>query len=253
MAGATLDLVTHDDAQLASSAVHVEGPTGLSYSELDELTGEFERALRHDGKALVLCGGGRDLPTLLAYLAALHLGHAVAFLPASNEILSACQPEFVVPEPASGTGLADPGYRPAAEPVACATIFQGKGNRPAGEIYTDTALLLATGLGRQPQDGTAIVFRAGRQRRCGHPRALDITAAERASITLRSRTSSDCPVLNTHLLAGAGGFDTRTTTPLFLTSADHEPPCRAREPSRSTSATMTCCATPRCTSSSPTC
>ncbi len=31
----------------------------------------------------MLCAGDRDLPTLLAYLAALRLGHAVAFLPAS--------------------------------------------------------------------------------------------------------------------------------------------------------------------------
>src|SRR5437870_7852358 len=89
MALPTLDLVTHDDAQPAFPAVHLEDRTVLSYGELAGLVGEFERALRHDRKALVLCAGDRDLPTLLAYLAALRLGHAVAFLPASNEILSA--------------------------------------------------------------------------------------------------------------------------------------------------------------------
>jgi len=62
--------------------------------------------LRHDGKALVLCAGGRDLPTLLACLAALRPGHAVAFLPASDEILSARQPRLVAPAPGSGTALA---------------------------------------------------------------------------------------------------------------------------------------------------
>ena len=57
-------------------------------------------------RALVLRAGDRDLPTLLACLAALRPGHAVAFLPASDEILSACQPELVAPAPGSGTGLA---------------------------------------------------------------------------------------------------------------------------------------------------
>src|ERR1022692_2259353 len=140
MALATLDLVTHDNAQPTFPAVHLEDHTVLSYGELAELVGESERVLRHDSKALVLCAGDRDLPTLLAYLAALRLGHAVAFLPASNEILSAYQPEFVVPAPGSGPGLADLGYRPAAELVAGTTIFQRKNSQPSGEIYTDTAL-----------------------------------------------------------------------------------------------------------------
>src|SRR5882757_1517591 len=124
MASATFDLVTHEDARPASPAIHLAGGGTLTYGELAESVGEFERVLRHDSKALVLCAGDRDLPTLLAYLAALRLGHAVAFLPASDEVLSAYQPEFVVPAPGSGTGLAGLGYRPAAEPVAGTTVFQ---------------------------------------------------------------------------------------------------------------------------------
>src|ERR1700678_3481316 len=126
MMSATLDLVTHGDAQPTSSALYLKGQTALTYGELAKSVGEFERALRHNGKALVLCPGDRDLPTLLAYLAALRLGHAVALLPASQKILSAYQPEFVVPAPGSGSGLADLGYRPAAELVAGTTIFQRK-------------------------------------------------------------------------------------------------------------------------------
>jgi hypothetical protein len=80
---ATLDLVGHDDARPEFPAVHLGGHTVLSYGELAGLVGECERVLRHGSKALVLCAGDRDLPTLLAYLAALRLGHAVAFLPAS--------------------------------------------------------------------------------------------------------------------------------------------------------------------------
>jgi hypothetical protein len=80
---ATLGLVTHEDAQPAFPAVHLEGHTVLSYGELAGLAGESGRVLRHDSRALVLCAGDRDLPTLLAYLAALRLGRAVTFLPAS--------------------------------------------------------------------------------------------------------------------------------------------------------------------------
>jgi hypothetical protein len=138
-----LDLVTHDGARPGFPAVFLEGHTVLSYGELAGLVGEAGRVLRHDGKALVLCAGDRDLPTLLAYLAALRLGHAVAFLPASDEILSGYRPEFVVPAPGSGGGLAGLGYRPAAEPVAGTTVFQ-RASQPAGEIYRDLALLLGT-------------------------------------------------------------------------------------------------------------
>jgi hypothetical protein len=134
-ARATLDLVTHDDAWPAFPAVHLEGHTVLSYGELAGLVGESERVLRHDGKALVLCAGDRDLPTLLAYLAALRLVHAVAFLPASDEVLSAYQPEFVVPAPGSEAGLGGLGYRPAAEPIAGTAVFQ-RNSQPAGETWS---------------------------------------------------------------------------------------------------------------------
>jgi hypothetical protein len=49
------DVQTQDDARPAFPAVHLEGHTLLSYSELAGLAGESERVLRHDGKALVLC------------------------------------------------------------------------------------------------------------------------------------------------------------------------------------------------------
>jgi hypothetical protein len=96
---ATLDLVTHDDAQPAFLAVHLGGQALLSCGELAGLAGESERVPRHGGNALVLRARGRDLP-------ALRPGHAVAFLPASDEILSACQPGLVAAAPGSGTGLA---------------------------------------------------------------------------------------------------------------------------------------------------
>jgi hypothetical protein len=103
---ATLDLVPHDDAQPAFPAVHPGGHAVLSCGELAGLAGESERVLRHEGKALVLRAGGRDLPALPACPAVLRPGHAVAFLPASDEVLPACQPGLVAAAPGSGTGLA---------------------------------------------------------------------------------------------------------------------------------------------------
>ncbi|HEX6527097.1 MAG TPA: AMP-binding protein [Streptosporangiaceae bacterium] len=228
MAVGTLDLVTHDDARSASPAVHLEGRATLTYGELAELVGEFERALRHDEKALVLCAGDRDLPTLLAYLAALRLGHAVAFLPASNEILSAYQPEFVVPAPGQGTGLADLGYSPVAETApgkaagtaAGKMIFKRNSGQAAGEIYIDTALLLTT----SGSTGSPKTVRLSCSGLAGNIAAiisaLGITAAERAPTTLPIRHAYGLSVLNTHLLAGAG-IVLGDRSPLSLATWDH--------------------------------
>jgi acyl-CoA synthetase (AMP-forming)/AMP-acid ligase II len=220
MASATLDLVTHDDAQPAFPAVHLEDRTILSYGELAGLVGEFERVLRHESKALVLCAGDRDLPTLLAYLAALRLGHAVAFLPASNEILSAYQPEFVVPAPGSGAGLANLGYRPAAELAGGTTVFLRKNSQPTGEIYTDTALLLTTS-GSTGSPKTVRLSCSGLAANTAAViRSLGISAAERAPTTLPITHVYGLSVLNTHLLAG-GGVVLGNRPPLSLAAWDH--------------------------------
>lgn len=220
MALATLDLVSHDDAQPASPAVHLGHRTVLSYGELAGLTGESERVLRHDSKALVLCAGDRDLPTLLAYLAALRLGHTVAFLPASSEILSAYQPEFVVPAPGRGTGLADLGYRPAAEPIAGTTIFRRNSSRPAGEIFGDTALLLATSGSTGSPKAVRLSYSGLADNTAAVIRALGITAAERAPTTLPITHAYGLSVLNTHLLAGACVV-LSDRSPLSLATWDH--------------------------------
>ena len=88
---ATLDLAAHDDARPVFPAVHLGDHAVLSCGELAGLAGESGRVLRHGRKALVPRAGGRDLPSLLACLAALRPGHPVAFLPASDAILSACR------------------------------------------------------------------------------------------------------------------------------------------------------------------
>jgi acyl-CoA synthetase (AMP-forming)/AMP-acid ligase II len=218
MASATFDLVTHEDARPASPAIHLAGGGTLTYGELAESVGEYERALRHDGKALVLCAGDRDLPTLLAYLAALRLGHTAAFLPASNEILSAYQPEFVVPAPDSAAVLADLGY----EPVAGSIIFRRKINsgQPTDEIYPDTALLLATSGSTGSPKAVRLSYSGLADNTAAVIRALDITMADRGPTTLPITHAYGLSVLNTHLLAGAGVV-LGDRPPLSLATWDH--------------------------------
>ncbi len=219
-ARATLDLVTHDNAQPASPAVYLEGHTLLSYGELADLVGQSERLLRHDSKALVLCAGDRDLPTLLAYLAALRLGHAVAFLPASDAILSAYQPEFIVPAPGAESGLADLGYYPVAEPIAGTTIFQRQSRQPAGEIYADVALLLGTSGSTGSPKTVRLSYSGLAANTAAVISALDITAAECGPTTLPITHAYGLSVLNTHLLAGAGVV-LGDRSPLSLAAWDH--------------------------------
>ena len=226
MAQPTLDLVTHDDAQPAFPAVHLEDRTVLSYGELAGLVGEFERVLRHDSKALVLCAGDRDLPTLLAYLAALRLGHAVAFMPASKEILSAYQPEFVVPAPGSGAGLADLGYRPAAGLAGGTPVFLRKNSPPAGEIYANTALLLATSGSTGSPKAVRLSCSGLADNSAAVIRALGITATERAPTTLPITHAYGLSVLNSHLLAGASVV-LGARPPLSLAAWDHLIRCGA--------------------------
>jgi acyl-CoA synthetase (AMP-forming)/AMP-acid ligase II len=215
MASPTLDLVTHDDARPASPAIHLAGGVTLTYGALAESVGAYERALRRDSKALVLCAGDRDLPTLLAYLAALRLGHAVAFLPASNEILAAYQPEFVVPAPGATAELSDFDYHPVADTI----IFQ-RNNKSAGEIYTDTALLLATSGSTGSPKTVRLSYSGLADNTAAVIRALGITSAERGPTTLPITHAYGLSVLNTHLLAGAGVV-LGDRLPLSLATWDH--------------------------------
>jgi len=220
MALGMLDLVAHEQASPRSPAVHLTGNRTLSYGDLAELVGEAERALRHDDKALVLCAGDRDLPTLLAYLAALRLGHTVAFMPATTEILSAYRPDFVVPGPGPGEDLTDRGYHLAEHSIGGTTPFRSRPGGPTADIFTHTALLLATsGTTGSPKavrlsydglaDNTAAVIQA-----------LGITAAECAPTTLPITHAYGLSVVNTHLRAGAS-IALSDRSPLSLAMWDH--------------------------------
>jgi acyl-coenzyme A synthetase/AMP-(fatty) acid ligase len=198
-----LDLVTHDDAAPRLPAVSVAGSQLLTYGDLAGLVATADGALRHDGKALVLCAGDRDLPTLLAYLAALRLGHTVGFLPASPDILSAYQPEFVVPAPGARVDLGELGYLPGEDVTAGVPVFRRRAAQPTSDIHPDTALLLSTSGSTGSPKAVRLSYSGLAGNAAAVIRALDITAADRAPTTLPITHAYGLSVLNTHLLAGA--------------------------------------------------
>ncbi|MFC6090070.1 AMP-binding protein [Saccharothrix lopnurensis] len=221
--------MTHGEASPRSPAVHLVGGRALSYGELAALVREVERSLRHDTKALVLCAGDRDLSTLTAYLAALRLGHSVAFLPASAEVLAAYRPEFVVPAPGGGSDLADLGYAPvedvAGEHVPGADVggphvFRGRSARPAGDIFPDLALLLSTSGTTGSPKAVRLSYDGLADNAAAIVRALGVTAAERAPTTLPITHAYGLSVVNSHLSAGAGVVLT-DRSPLSLAMWDH--------------------------------
>ncbi|MEV4022696.1 AMP-binding protein [Actinosynnema sp. NPDC050801] len=211
--------MTHEEAPPRSPAVHLVGGRTLSYGDLADLVGEAERSLRHDTKALVLCAGDRDVPTLLAYLAALRLGHTVAFMPASAEILSAYQPEFVVPGPGGGSELADLDYVPAHQ-VGGSQIFRRRSAAPAGDIFPGTALLLSTSGTTGSPKAVRLSYDGLADNAAAIVRALGVTAAERAPTTLPITHAYGLSVVNSHLSAGASIVLT-DRSPLSLAMWDH--------------------------------
>ncbi|PSL52097.1 acyl-CoA synthetase (AMP-forming)/AMP-acid ligase II [Saccharothrix carnea] len=219
MPSAMLDLVTHGEAPPRSPAVHLVGGQTVSYGDLAALVGEAERSLRHDTKALVLCAGDRDLSTLLTYLAALRLGHTVAFLPASSEIVSKYQPEFVVPGPGGGSDLAALGYVPG-EMVGGSHVFRRRSAQPAGDIFPDTALLLSTSGTTGSPKAVRLSYDGVADNAAAIVRVLGVTAAERAPTTLPITHAYGLSVVNSHLSAGASIVLT-DRSPLSLALWDH--------------------------------
>lgn len=199
-----LDLVTHCDAVPQRPAVTVAGGRSLTYGDLAGLVAAVEHDLRHDSKALVLCAGDRDLPTLLTYLAALRLGHTVMFMPAAAEILSAYQPEFVVPAPGGEADLCELGYQPGEGVTAGVRVFRRRATRSAGDIDEHTALLLATSGSTGSPKTVRLSYQGLADNTDAVIRALGISADDCAPTTLPITRAYGLSVVNTHLRAGAG-------------------------------------------------
>ena len=194
-----LDLVTHERATPDAPAMTMAGQGTLTYRELADMVGRVGRSLRSDDKSLVLCAGDRDLPTVLAYLAALRLGHTVAFLPDSPDIVAAYQPDFVVPAP----GAAGPPDYVAVEcPEPGVRILRRRARPVDSAISPDTALLLGTSGSTGSPKAVRLSYTGVTENIDSVVRALGITAVEHAASLLPITHAFGLSVFNTHLRVG---------------------------------------------------
>ena len=183
------------------------------------LVDEVARQFTHPDKSLVLCLGDRDLGTVVAYLAALREGHAVAFLTGRRglaapdlDLVRRYQPEYVVPSSSRETltpwmaahadELRSLGYAPVTLGRPEMTIFR-RTAAPTGAIADEVAVLLGTsGTTGSPQ--AVMLSQAGLTANVDAVvTALKQTSAERAITSLPIRHSYGLSVLNTHLRVGA--------------------------------------------------
>jgi acyl-CoA synthetase (AMP-forming)/AMP-acid ligase II len=125
-------------------------------------------------------------------------------MPATAEILSAYQPEFVVPAPGAEAGLAELGYRPGEDAaLSHVRVFRRGTAQPAGDIDAHTALLLATSGTTGSPKAVRLSYSGLADNTAAIIGALGITSAECAPTTLPITHAYGLSVLNTHLLAGA--------------------------------------------------
>jgi acyl-CoA synthetase (AMP-forming)/AMP-acid ligase II len=101
-------------------------------------------------------------------------------MPNTAEVLAAYRPEFVMPRPGGGDGLGELGYTP--DPSGW--VFRRRDGRPAGDIFRQTAVLLATSGSTGSPKAVRLTYSGVAANSDAVIRALSITAKERAATTL---------------------------------------------------------------------
>ncbi|NUP15592.1 MAG: AMP-binding protein [Streptomyces sp.] len=197
-----LDLLTAGRRRPDAPAVWWDDGSPLTYRELGRMVDVAAGVLGTGRKSLVLCGGDRDLPTLVSYLAALRQGHTVAFLPATREVIDAYQPEYLVPEP--GAATVPEGYVPAETGEPGITMLRRKGGPAGADIYEDTAVLLGTSGSTGSPKVARLSYDGVRGNADSVVSTLGITPEDRIATTLPIRYTYGLSNITTHLRAGAG-------------------------------------------------
>lgn len=145
----------------------------LSYAELDEQTRRFANRLGQGQKRLVAIAAEASVHAIVAYLAALRAGHAIAMLPPCDErlwddFLNAFQPDFIF-RPANGHWRLIEEVRP------------GNGSQA---IHPDLALLLMT----SGSSGTAKAVRLSYANLDANSRSiaayLELSSTDRTALVL---------------------------------------------------------------------
>ncbi|WP_441247405.1 AMP-binding protein [Kitasatospora sp. McL0602] len=189
--------------RLAGDPAFVDGvhavPPNCTAAGLDAA----KRGLSCPDKALVAVFTGRDLAGLLAYLAALDLGHAVLVKehPDAAEraaLLATYQPEFVVD---AADGPVPVGYRVTGE--LCGARVLGRDTRVGSAVHPELAVLITTSgsLGRPKAVRLSYANLAANAESI--VAALGIRPTDIGITSLPVDYSFGLSVVNTHLAAGA--------------------------------------------------
>ncbi|MFD0340157.1 AMP-binding protein [Streptomyces sp. NPDC127117] len=202
----------HDDR------VAVVGADGsrLTYRELIRRADSLGPSLPRDRKGLVALFGDRDLETLIAYVAALRHGHAVAWFGSAagtaqrQGLVRRFRPDVVVaPAGVLAECLAGLPYH-ALEGGASGVHAARRRDGTAPEVQQDTSVLLLTSgtvsSGRAVRLSGAAVASNSR----GIVDALSVRPTGRAATSLPLYHAYGLSVLNSHLIAGAGVLLTAT-------------------------------------------
>jgi len=189
----------------AIALIEPSSSTTLTYAQLEARVGELARTLAAETKHMGFVFCETSLPSVLAYLAALQAGHAVALLDASTPaapraaLIEAYHPEFIF----DVTGGAVPdGYVERAAGEGAPRLFVRSVVSPA-MVHRDLGVLLST----SGSTGSPKFVRLSRRAVVANADSIAISLglddAERAIASLPFHYSYGLSVLNSHLHRGA--------------------------------------------------
>jgi len=170
-----------------------------SYGELIDSIREMQTLLPGSPKALVFDFCRNDIRSIVAYLASLEIGHAVALLDdnlsaeSKAGLIDLYQPEFV----STTRQIPCPGYEPVHE-----TLWR-RTNPTNQPLHPDLALLLSTSGSTGSPRFVRLTRRNIESNAESIAAVLAIEPSDRAITSLPIHYSYGLSVLNTHLLRGA--------------------------------------------------
>ena len=179
----------------------------VPYAGIAARTDPWCRLLRSPDKALVVCFAGRNLATVLCWLAILRLGHAVAMLDAGigpaarDRFVDAYRPELVAWCPdgdAAPPALA--GHRHVGD--ADGASVWAREPRPDGTLHPDLALVLSTSGSTGNPKAVRLSYGNVASNSASVAASLRTTPADRAATSLPLHFGYGLSVVTSHLIAG---------------------------------------------------
>ncbi len=184
-----------------------------TYGELANDVQRLAAELAAPRKALAFCFVGNDIASVIAYLAVLQAGHAVALLDralpddAKSALVGRYAPEFILDTSDRGAEFAVDLAIDYDYAIGGTLVMQGllwyRANDPAGDIEKGLALLLTTSGSTGSPKFVQLSYRSVLSNATSIRDALDIDVSELAITSLPIYYSYGLSVLNSHLAAGA--------------------------------------------------